>query len=456
MNKVLKIISIVVGAIVFCACLFVDVWYLTLKNSGTQRVVSLTYKVGMQQLKNEDGTPVEEETPDNTKYFMEINSYKNLFEIKFNYMLDESCTSFYSQGIQIYAKNGVFDFDFNYDYRNTVDYQFEGVYNKFHLRNVFLGGNWWERDVYWSYIISENITYKKVTYNNYASGDDYESTVNSLNPINNRTMFKLQLGNEIYGMKFKGPDGFRSDLYACAVSHWDGYQYFTDYFYRQFDIHYFVESVYHSIFKDGNQSLKYGSNQIFTFEFSDFFNYYKCTDESNAIYDFENPVNSSLVSSDIKSYYKVLVNIYENEATQSSDSLFGVVNGSAYYKKLDSKPNSSTDSSDSDNSSSSSGSSTDLYFVGRSVISVDIRDFELIDIGDNKRKLKLRSDFENYYGDSKSKLLLSVVINKDYFTALNYEFVGFDDSVKSWGFLNGKYYLASTVNGKYVTVGVNI
>ena len=102
--SVRKKILIISLTILLLICAFINIWYLYIRMFGVQKVVSSTFEVGLQSLKNE-------ENPD-TKYFIEINYLSNqaqngdeVFEIKFNYMLDENQSAFYSQGLQFVAKS---------------------------------------------------------------------------------------------------------------------------------------------------------------------------------------------------------------------------------------------------------------------------------------------------------------------------------------------------------------
>lgn len=428
----MKKFLIIIASILFCCFLSIDIWYLAILLHAPQKVVSKTYEVGLQEIKKSD----DESEEDTTKYFMEINSYDNLFEIKFNYMLDEQQTAFYSQGIQLFAPVGQ-KINFSRTYKNTIDGE------KFFEQNAGLG-----RVTKTNYLLGD-AEYKYINYNNYQSGDDYKTTTYSTNPIDNNTMFKIQIGNELYGMKFKGTDSsikYQPEFYVTEKSHTDNFGFwinqYYDYYYRQCDIHYFVELVYRSIFRDGS-TLKYGSNQVVTFEFGDLFNYYKCVNESAGIYEEDCIKDTSLIVKDVKSYYAIKINLHEGVAQSAKNSIFNCVNGSVYYAN-----NNKVDNSEE--------APKTTYFAGKAVRKLDIRDFELVNIGGNKRKLKLREDFVNFNKDYKSTMLLDVTIYLDYFDTLGLEFNGFDDSVFDFTFKNNSYKTLTEVDGQYVTKVVSL
>ena len=179
-KRKIAIISIMI--VLLLICVSIDVWYLYIRTYGDEKIVSPTFEIGLQETK--DG---------NTKYFMEVNSFDDVFEIKFNYMLDENQTAFYSQGIQFVGKD--LDFQLTTDTFQMTDKRQTG------------GSGWWKDytyDQYEKYVLVNGNT------NYYMSGDDYNSSLIVNNEIPQDRFFKIQLGSDdvkdVYIMTLKGSD----------------------------------------------------------------------------------------------------------------------------------------------------------------------------------------------------------------------------------------------------------
>lgn len=364
--------------IVFVICLAINIWYFNLKFFGKQKLISTTYEVGLQTLKDAEGT---------TKYFVEVNSMADMFEIKFNYMLDENQTAFYSQGLQFMkGSNGKINFNFA---RVSKDQQW--------LKSS--GWGLWKKDYYNRYL--DGYLYSGFDYN-YMSNDDYETCLNSTNPIGENSFFKIQIGKKLYGMKFKGHAGFNEMAYAG--------NFFVDwrlveqraYYYYSYDFIYFAQKLYNSI-----QSLPNGSNNAYVFEFADLFTYYEY-DEASQSYSTE-PVSAeyiSILEKDVKSYYSILVTKTENKVTKANDSLFNCVAGNSGWTNGE-------DVTEED------------YFIGRTTIDTTIYNFDFVLVGGNSYALKLNDKFISKWLADSDVIVLDVLIDLDFFTENNYEFVGF-------------------------------
>ena len=71
--------------------------------------------------------------------------------------------------------------------------------------------------------------------------------------------------------------------------------------------------------------------------------------------------------------------------------------------------------------------SSDDYFIGRTIVTADIYDFDLVQVLDNNYCLKLKDSFINYYKQFKDSIYIDVVIDLDILEKLNFNFVGFTE-----------------------------
>ena len=127
-------------------------WYAYIYFFGVEKIISQTFKVGDQVVMKEDGTT-------DTKTFIELNLYDNVFEIKFNYMLDETKTAFYSQGLQYVLKDGKSDFNLDGSYTkiltdtskdiesNDPVKKYDNPYFKYGTAEHFWGLSWERTDI---------------------------------------------------------------------------------------------------------------------------------------------------------------------------------------------------------------------------------------------------------------------------------------------------------------------
>jgi len=186
MHKALKIPLIIFLAILFTACVAIDGWYLYILLKSPDKIVETTYKIGLQ-----------ETTDGEQRHFIEINYMSNdnkngleLFEIKYNYMLDEKQEDFYSQGLQYVS------------YNNNLGWSYYTEPDKFYRSSKY--GSW-PAYYYDDYYMGSYHPNKDTQVFNYMSADNYEkSTLISTNPIGDTTSFKIQVGDDLFLMKFRG------------------------------------------------------------------------------------------------------------------------------------------------------------------------------------------------------------------------------------------------------------
>ena len=375
MKKKLKITGIVTLTIFLIFSIVCISWYTYIKMYGKEKVVSTTFEVGLQT--TVDG---------NTKYFMEVNSYDNCFEVKFNYMLDENREQFYSQGLQYYSENG------------DVSIKQYRTYELTKSRTNVFGWETKYYDVKDIYSHSSN-----VSRINYMSGDDYEDALISTNPIDNQTYFKITLDKDgedvVYLMHFKGSIPGTQDEKHKGNFWTTYYDYYTIY-----DVDWLAGLVF-----EGVSSLPYGTNSAFAFEFGDLFKYYEPDEKSESGWTEVTLDKAGLITNDVKSYYSIKVTKHEGNIQRANQSLFKCVNGSSDFNLTE------VESQD--------------YFYGRTIINVDNAEGEselsFVKLTDTQVVLKLSDSFNNAYLPYADKLELKVLINLDLLTAQGLEFVGF-------------------------------
>lgn len=381
----LKKISIIVSAILTLIALAVDIWYLYILLVGGEKVVSKTFEVGALTLA--DGT---------SKDIIEIEYFKNVdnsgyeaFEIKFNYFVDETKVNVFSQGLQFIAKTGSVGIELAHNDLFVSDkIESEGA----------LG---W-KDKYYNCQNSYMPTVNTSVYNYMSIDDTY---LKSTNPLNLQSYFKIDIGEDIYLMQFKGldtPQNENTYFGTECVYHniWVADKWHNKYY--VYDVNYFAKLLYESV-----KTADLGANQNIVFEFGNLFNYY-AYDEETGVYnenktDFEDVLK---ISGDIKSYYSIRVKTHEYGLSRSQDSMFGSILGNQNF-------NLNGDSSGED------------YFIGKTVIDCNISSFDFVTIEGNNIALKLKESFLNYYEKYKNLIKLSVIIDLDLLNELGYTFVGF-------------------------------
>lgn len=428
-----KKILVTILSIISLVAVGVDVWYVYILKYAPQKVISQTFEVGEQVVFKEDGS-VEK------KHFIDINIYDNVYEIQFNYMLDENQTAFFSQGIQYVLKNGSDKLDFKGEYTKVLKSS-----NKWTTEADHTTG-WFSKKIYHNQNrVLGNKEYKNITRYDYMSGDSFETTSISTNPINSDTMFKIQLGDDLYGMKLRYDDiDFKldkNDLYIGSETEHaynkvyfvkTDYHYNTYYNYKAYDIEYFLEVLFNAV---SNDVIPSGTDKTMVFEFGDFFNYYKYDEEKGQYSDEKVKTDElSKISSDIKNYYCIGVRVNEGNLNSSDDSLFNCYAGNSNYN-LDNSLNN--------------------YFIGRNIVTVDIDKFDFIETDiSGVYNLKLNDNFIAYYKDYIGIVELDIIIDLDYLSSLNLSYGGVvKDSLK--GFKIHSETTIQTVDGELVKGGIN-
>ena len=384
-------------------CLAIDAWWFFILKVEPDVLVAKTYNVGAQTITKADGST-------ETKDFMELNLYDDCFEIKFNYVRDENQNAFYSKGIQFYGSDGI-NFEDKY-YKQKEKNEGSSVLTDEDFMSI---NEYYDTEVF---VLNKNPYYFFTDVYQYASGDNYQTTLdNDLNaPISEETMFGVQLGDELYGMKFK----YDSMFYKTVADIWgvsevvrddiDNRYYFgesssyelrtekfgflslgtrhfiaTNKNYRECDIYYFAEIIYDSI-----KTLPNGTSQDIIFNFEDLFNYYRYDAEKERYYSCS-AEDTQKVTNYTKSYYTIHVSKHEGNIQKSSQSLFKKVKGSSQY-----------------DTSGTVGES--IYFIGRTIIELTESSFEQL-FTDDGFVLILKEDCRNYYLENKNEIKLYIKIS---------------------------------------------
>ena len=391
-----KVLLIILSILLFVSFGLIG-WYVWILFNAPNKIVSQTFLVGDQVVIKEDGTTEK-------KSFIDINLYDNVFEIKFNYMLDETRTAFYSQGLQYVLKDSSGDFNLNGSYTNVLSTKTEQGKAEHYLLTT------WERTDTITQIWGDK-SYLNVDKFNYMSGDDYATPLISTNPIDRDTFFKIQLGDDLYGMKFRGINiDFTDEFYLGSNNYladteyyvlWAKFIYNYERYYKSCDVDYFATLLFNSI----SQSVKAGTNQILTFEFGDLFEYYEFDTEKQQYSDKKvESDKSAKISADIKSYYSINVSVHEGDMTSSSQSLFNSYKGNSNYNV---------------------DLTLDDYFVGRNIVEVDVNKFDFIETSTTGvYYLSLAEDFKTFYDDYKHLVEFEIVIDLDYLNSLGVEYIG--------------------------------
>lgn len=363
-GTVFKAIGLTLLSLLLIVCIVLDVWFLIIKYRAPEKVVSNTFEAGLQKTTEGEERPVFEVK-------LHTNENKNgvqAFEMKINYMMDENQTSFYSQGLQYIANNGKLD----WNYKRT------GRDNDSKVKTKGWPTFNYAYDYYGRFVPGEN-----VEMYNYASSDDYKTTYLSSNPIDNETALKIQLGEDLFLMKFRANEKVKNqktfirkssdwdEIKFCLI--WTEYYYYT--YYAYMDYSFFIKTLLNSV-----QSLPKGTSHYIVFEFGDLFDYYKY-DKDKGVYSDQrvDEGGTGKIIADMKSYYTIKVTVTADGLNKSQNSLFGMYKGQSNY-------NSTNDYVIED------------YFYGRTIKNVTINDFIYVDAGTlSTFKLKLTDSFKEKY-----------------------------------------------------------
>lgn len=458
-----KKIGITIVAIFLVLCLAIDGWWLYIAVFAKEKNVSYTYNAS--ELVAADGTKED---------FITIRYYANadksgleMFEVDFKSFMDETREDVMSQGLQFVA--------------DEVDDELEWTINwpSGYLDRNYLGKNNWywrvkrllQRKRYYASFGQWGL--KTGSAYNYASSNDYETTVNNNNELSTDSGFKITLQNtdgtsDIYLMQFKGEsfiacgkewpkdakksdglvylqnggtteypstDELERDNKNFAGRHKDGLNGdYTDYIdtFATYDPYWFAYDLYSSV---KEKVVEYGTEQYFTFTWGDYFNYL-IYDEESGVYVDAVGEEYTKVKNYVTSNITVKLEVYERGAKVASDSLFNVIHDDASFNLTGDKY-------------------YDDYFYGQNVVNLDIANFDLVQVVDNNYCLKLSDASYNFYLPYKDMVSLSICIDLDILKEQGYEFLGFTADSRLNEFKIYDCYTLETVEGETVRVEVD-
>lgn len=418
MKKVLITIMVVISF----AALGVDAWWIYMLNTAPSKVVSQSYNVGYQEIVKSDGTTEQ-------KPLIELNLYDNVFEVVFNNVRDENQDGFYSKGVQ-YVANPDKGLNFDKTYSN---------YSEYDVYDTATSGFWPSHaEIYYCTAVAQNSTFKYLNTYQYASADGFETVINNdmASPLDTDTFFRIQIGDgenkKLYGMKLKGDKTYYKYYYGVDGSvkkyvksnldddykvefHSESYterRKLKGYYevghlvdiYASLDLNYFSEILFNSI-----RGIEKGTSQDIIFNFGDYFDYYEFDGSSYSKVSLEGDAYNK-VAKEVQSYYIIRVNVHDGDMTKSSQSLMGMLSGSANVNP---------------------DAETGTYLYGKSVVKAefneDIRDFDLVATSESGvYKFVLKQDFKNYYDEYLNEIVLLVDIDLDYLQECGITFGGFE------------------------------
>lgn len=395
----MKKVFIIIGTILCLFCVALDVWCVVVYTFAKQKEVSNTIEVDILETSNG-----KERQP-----FIELNYYSNknkngleLFEVKYNFFMDENQTKIVSLGSQ-YVANSVNDTltwgSSMRGYHITKDEHY-GFLNMGH-RIVY--------DVFFDKYLTGNNSYYE-----YQSSNDYQTVIgNQVNSITKTSRFKVTVGDQMVqmGLKFDTAD---EDFYLGTVEMTSLATEDINHRYQYIDQHLFAHDLLESV-----RDASLGSNVYEIAKFSNYFDYYLY--DGKTYNKIENTQNSK-IRTDFESYFVIKVNKYEDGARLATDSIFNVIKGDATFN-LDGEYK------------------QEGYYYGRSVINVELSAFDLKQVDENKYILVLKDTFIESYKPYTESIVLYIDINIE----TNFEIVGFGDSLKDF-----KIYKC-TVNGEPLT-----
>ena len=349
-----KILLTVTLAVLGVIAISLDMWCGYIHFFGKQKETSTTVNIDGMTVKYEDASTGE--TVTETKTFLEVNVFNNAVEIRFNDLVDETQTAFFSQGIQFIIKDGIektfaSDDVFNGYYTKEIASKVEKEMTDY--RYTFL--------TFYDYIeyshIMTNKNYSYLDVYEYQSGDDFETSLNSNLLQSGDEFFKLQVkegdSRKVIGVKFKdyavsypennGLSGAVLDvsdmtriaseskteskitalLYNKKIDK-------TNNYYRAYDLSYFLEYIASAV-----QGLAPGYVGETIIKMPDIFNFYEmgATGEYTELVapsDAFMKLNNTAVS-----YDKIKITVHDKELESSSQSMFNKLRNYQNYSTND-------------------------------------------------------------------------------------------------------------------------
>ncbi len=392
-------------------------WWLLVYLYAPDKFVSNTYNIGT--ITTADGST--------TKNIVEVDYYTNAnknglekLDIRWNYYQDEDKDLIYSQGLQYVAnsKNSKINFEYMVDEKGKEEISSKRSF--LHTTKTY--------NIWGGYRLDES----QASRYNYASDDDYATTFNATNPLSVNSILKIEVGGQIYGMKFKGLNTEASKVMYEESLTKSIFLTEKNNYYAYYDFDYFAYEVYNAL-----QTDEFGVNQTILFEFGNRFDYFKYDETSKSYSETALDGNAAgKVIQEVKTYYSIKINISEDGAqTAEEDSIFNCIHGNSNFNI---NPNVVTEG----------------YYIGRSIIDCKLGNFDLVTVYDNYVALKLNDNSYNDFIKYKNNIVLDVLIDIDKLEALGYKYFGLADDNRLDEFKIYQIYTQQTVDGEVVKTEV--
>ena len=406
-KKIFLGILIVISTI----CVALDGWFGYIHFFGKEKVNGNTFYLSDQTITKTDA--LTGETIEESQIFCSVNINKNAIELKFINFMDENQQSFFSYGVQLICKDGkttsdsdIFKYNFNKNDEKDLIYhkQEDEQVIMDTITNIFVktkGTIHYYKDVVKTHFNNFDI------YEYQSVGTDFDTPQTSNFLVDNNVLFKIKIGNEIYGMKFKEYDLMYKDgtteevlntkgLTQIASEQSDGvdiggfwkadvHYYNTD-TYRALDLTYFIEWLVNS-----TTGLKSGLETENYFKVPDMFRFYKY-DEKNGSYTSLITDESEQVhlSNEVSNYFRISVkNNRETELSSTKQSMFKIIANNSNFGNDDSTN----------------------YTVGRFVLKLTNKDLEYVLNEENKAVFTIKDEVYDKYKNK--SIYLFVTINLD-------------------------------------------
>ena len=374
MNKGKKILVIVL-TLICLLCVGVDIWCFAVYKNSEEVLVSDTYNFDL----------LETENGEDKKAIFEINYFSNknkngleMFEIKYNQFQDENMTNIISIGSQYIADSESDKISFN-KYGDEIS---EEVVDK-----------WFIYDVGRQFSVQTELNLG-ASYYEYQSSNDFMFTFgNDINSLNADSKFLVEVDNKAYYLGFKKVV-WDEKFYIGNVSESMWFYDLNAYFYSYVDHTYFAYILMNSC-----KDLSFTSGTYNSLQFADLFDVYKYEDGK---YELATPEDSEKIKTRVNYNFIVKINISEDGARVSEDSLFNVIKGDENFNLTGDKVYQD-------------------YYYGKQIYTAGLSDFDILMIDDKYCLLQLSEEFIETYLTSEDSLL-TIDIN---LTDFDYEFVGF-------------------------------
>jgi len=426
-KSIFKTIGVVFMSLVTVVCIALDLWYLYINKFGESITESTTVIVSDMTVSRTD--VMTGETVTDTKCFIEANVYDNVFELKFNQLLDESHTAFYSTGIQLITNDDktLYDEDiFDGNYSKNLITQPISINKETFKKFAGLSMCRIYESSYNQIVTNKN--YYNLKLYEHQSSDDYETPFSGTALQLGDESFKIQVQeggeNEVLRLTFKDYDSTRSfytetldvskmtqvgtstefvksENTVFKINHYyDNYTY-----YRAYDIYYLIEYIANSV--KGLAAGYVGDSYI---KMPDMFKVERYNEDSQ-LYEQVGTNGDETVNlySETCLYNKIKLSVHSGKMTKSTQSIF---NKYGEYQNY--------------NADKTTIDTTD-YLTGRSLLVATLDDLEWIPTeNSNVYKFALSEEFKHKWESYKKSSFVKIVIDFEKLAAGNITYSGFE------------------------------